>query len=541
MPAHARITPGRRAAAAGVAGAVLLALTAALAPGSGALAQRTVLPVVETESFPVGSGDVADDSAIWRDPVDPARSVVVADSKSATRGGIGVFDLSGRLLQFLQAGRIGNVDLREDVPLGGSGVVLVGANNRTTGALEFWTLDPVTRTLTPVTARLLPTMPRNYGFCLYRSPVTATLYAFVTQDGGPLLQQYALSDAGGRVDATLVRTLTVGATSSSQSEGCVADDERGLLYVGEEDVAIWRYGAEPGDGTARVAVDRAGAGRLVKDIEGLALTYGPGGTGLLLASSQGDSTVAVYRREGDNAFVTSFAVAANGSVDGVTATDGVAAHAGDFGAAFPGGLVVVHDATNTGGTTSNLKLLSLHEVTRTDVPITLTLPAVADTYLNTSSRTTAYGSATKLRVSPAQYTALLRFDLSSVPAGATVLSAVLEPYSPSAVASCRYEVHPFPEPWAERTVTAATAAAVPADVLGTSQPLLSGRWMPVPLPAAAVPAGGTVSFAVRGQPGCTTGYLSSRETSRPPRLVVTYGPAVSAAVTVTGGDATAVR
>ena len=511
-----------RVAAVAVVTAGLVVAATLVAPWSTAAAQRTVLPVAETQVFPAGSGDIADDSAIWFDPADPARSVVLADSKASTSGGIAVLDLQGRLLQFLAGGQIGNVDLRDDVPLGGGSVVLVGANDRTTSTLVFWTLDRATRTLTPVTAGPIPTVSRNYGFCLYRSPVSGTLYAFVTQDGGPTLQQFALSDDGGRVGATLVRTLTVGATATSQSEGCVADDERGLLYVGEEDVAIWRYGAEPGDGAARVAVDRAGAGRLVKDIEGLALTYGPGGTGLLLASSQGDSTVAVYRREGDNAFVTSFAVGANGPIDAVTQTDGVSAHAGDFGGAFAGGLVVVHDATNTGSGTSNLKYVPLHEVVRTDVPLTVTLPAVADTHLNTSSRNSSYGTTTKLRASPSQYTALLRFDLSSVPAGARVLSAVLEPYSPSAVAACRYEVHPFPDTWAERTVTAATAPAVPADVLGTSAPLLSKQRMPVTLPVDRLPAGGTVSFAVRGQPGCSTGYLSSRETSNGPRLVVTY-------------------
>ena len=56
------------------------------------------------------------------------------------------------------------------------------------------------------------------------------------------------------MDATKVRSFNVG----SQSEACVADDDLGVLYVGEEDVAIWKYGAEPTADTTRTAVDHVG-------------------------------------------------------------------------------------------------------------------------------------------------------------------------------------------------------------------------------------------------------------------------------------------
>jgi 3-phytase len=350
---------GTVVAVAAVAGAVGVGL----ALGSAAATARTVLPVAETQVFPSGSGDIADDSAIWVDTADPANSVVLADNKAGS-GGVATYDLAGRLLQYLPVGQVGNIDVRDGVPLGGRPVALVGANNRTTNTIMFWTLDRVTHALTPVSARAITTLTPNYGFCLYRSPVSGTYYAFVTQSGGGLLEQYELFESAGAVDARLVRSLAVG----SQSEGCVADDERGLLYVGEEDVAVWRYGAEPGAGAARVAVDTVGAGRLVADVEGLALTDGPDGAGHLIVSSQGDSTVAVYERGGDNAYVRSVTVGASGSVDKVSSTDGVAAYAGDLGGAFTGGLLVVHDERNTGADMSNLKLVPLAGVTDDDPP-----------------------------------------------------------------------------------------------------------------------------------------------------------------------------
>ena len=83
----------------------------------------------------------------------------------------------------------------------------------------------------------------------------------------------------------------------SQTEGCVADDERGDLYIGEEAKGIWRYSAEPNAGTKRARVDSTGPdGHLEAEVEGLALARGPARSGYLIASSQGDSSFAVYRR-----------------------------------------------------------------------------------------------------------------------------------------------------------------------------------------------------------------------------------------------------
>jgi 3-phytase len=277
---------------------------------------------VETQTFPGGGtfddGDIADDSAIWINRSDPARSAVVADDKDEVNGGIAVYDMRGMIVQFRHEGQIGNVDLREGFPLGGRNVVLVGANNRSSNTIMFWELEPATRRLTPITARSIGTVSPNYGFCMYKSPSNGRFYAYVSQAGGGQLEQYELFDAGGSVDATKVRSVDVG----SQAEGCVADDELARLYVGEEDVAIWRYGAEPSSGSDRTPVDHVG-GHVVADVEGLTLVYGAGGAGYLMASSQGDSTIAVYERTGGNAFVKRFPIAGSHGADAVSGTDGI--------------------------------------------------------------------------------------------------------------------------------------------------------------------------------------------------------------------------
>ena len=56
---------------------------------------------------------------------------------------------------------------------------------------------------------------------------------------------------------------------SSIVEGCVADDELGHLYIGEELKAIWKYGAEPDDGNTRIKIDKEipAGGHFIHDVE----------------------------------------------------------------------------------------------------------------------------------------------------------------------------------------------------------------------------------------------------------------------------------
>lgn len=334
----------------------LLVLTISLAStrqNTASQAQSTgIVPVVETDAFS-GSGDIADDSAIWFNTANPSQSVIIGDNKES---GIGVFDLSGKLLQFRSDGRIGNVDIRTDFQLGSETMILVGANNRTTATISLYKLNPTSRQLEPVGGSR-NTLNPNYGFCFYKSQQSNKYYAFVTQEAGGTVEQYELSASGVSINAVKVRTLNVG----SQSEGCVADDASGQVYIAEEDVGIWKYGAEPTAGTNRTAIDSVGGGHLTADVEGVAIAYGPDGKGYLFASSQGDSKYAVYDLA-TGSFIKNFSIGANGSIDAVSETDGISVYYGNFNTTFPQGIFVAHDADNSGGSTSNLKYVPLHTI-----------------------------------------------------------------------------------------------------------------------------------------------------------------------------------
>ena len=305
-----------------------------------------VVAAVETEPVRTG-GDSADDATLWVNPANPALSLVIGTNK---KRGLAVYELSGREIQFLADGQLNNVDHRDDFPLDGKKVSLVTASNRSNNSIAIYRINAETRRLENVAAEQVKTV-EAYGSCMYRSSKTGKFYYIVTSKLG-LMEQYELFDTGKGVSAKRVRQIKVG----GQLEGCVADDELGYLYVGEEDVGIWKYQAEPDAESTRIEVDRVRpGGSLVADVEGLTIAYESGGKGYLIASSQGNNTYAIYRREGDNTYVKSFRIVA-GTIDQVTETDGIHVTTANLGPQFPKGVFVAQDGADDKGK-QNFKLV----------------------------------------------------------------------------------------------------------------------------------------------------------------------------------------
>ena len=331
-------------------------------------AQATVRPTAETEPAR-SSGDAADDAVVWVHPTERALSTVIGTDKLA---GLSVFDLSGHELQFLPDGRLNNVDLRYGFPLGGLRVALVTASVRITDRLAIYAIDPNTRLLHDVAARPITVGLAAYGCCMYKSQSTGDVYFFVNSKTGEVEQWRLFDDGTGHVDAERVRAFDVG----SEVEGCVADDQNGYFFISEENVGIWRYGAEPDDHTPRLQVDRTGSGgHLTADAEGLTLFYADATSGYLLASSQGDSTFAVYDRAAPHQYRFSFRIGDNSAlgVDAVSSTDGIDVTNLDLGGAFSDGLFVAQDNSNPGAN-QNFKLVPWSSIANAAVPPLRTSP-----------------------------------------------------------------------------------------------------------------------------------------------------------------------
>ncbi len=329
------------------------------------------LPTVETPRTldtdrPVNAHELAGDSndpAIWVHPTAPEQSLIIATLKD---GGLASFDLDGQVRQVITpAGgyggqRFNNVDLIYDFSLDQQAVDLAVASDHENDTLAVFSLDPTARILSDVTsAKMTDTIfgmddgsRTAYGLAAYKSLETGQSYVFVSQrDGNQVAQLELVDDGSGRIEAHLVRTLTLplptGDPKDSQAEGMVVDEELGHLYLAmEEQTGVLKFPAEPDGGDTYTLIHPIDSPFFSPDIGGLSLYFGPNGTGCLLVSSQSDSTYAVLERQGSNAYVGSFAIGDHDTIDQANQSDGAAVINLPLGAAFPDGLMVVQDGAN---------------------------------------------------------------------------------------------------------------------------------------------------------------------------------------------------
>ncbi|MFD8972641.1 phytase [Streptomyces sp. NPDC059593] len=334
-------TPFGRAAA--LPAAALAALTFSAAPANAAVPSVTAT----VETAPVShSGDAADDPAIWVHPTDPAKSVVVGTDK---QGALEVYDMTGARIQRISGDYGNNVDLRGDIVVSADDEA-AGGN----GAMHIYRIDPATRRLTWLDD--VPTEVTAHGICLYTSTTSGKLYAFPNSTSGRV-EQWELAVNGSDVTATSVRLWDAG----SAVEGCYADETTGKLYLGEEDVGVWVYGAEPTAGTTRTKLDSTDSGgHITADTEGITAAGNR-----IYVSSQGSNGFTVYDRT-TGTHLGRFAVTNGTAADDCEDTDGIDATASNLGPAFPQGVFICQDGSNgTPGTSGNqnFKFVPLQTIT----------------------------------------------------------------------------------------------------------------------------------------------------------------------------------
>lgn len=296
-----------------------------------------VLPSVAT-AIVSRHGDAADDPAIWVHPTAPERSLVLGTNK---RAGLHVYDLEGRERQFLPSGRLNNVDVRQGVALGGQALDLAVGTQRDDLSLVVYRIGAEGHV--EEIARLRTDLADIYGTCLHQPRAGGLEVIANDQDGR--FERWRLQWQDGRIAGTRIQRFAL----KTQPEGCVVDDARERLFIGEEDVAVWALSLSPAAGLPdKPAMEKViGAGdRLKKDIEGLALYDGGAAGGqYLIVSSQGNSSYVVldavppYRVRG------AFRVGINADlgIDAVSETDGIDATARALGPRFPRGIFVAQD------------------------------------------------------------------------------------------------------------------------------------------------------------------------------------------------------
>jgi myo-inositol-hexaphosphate 3-phosphohydrolase len=301
----------------------------AAAPGAKAIIE----PRAQTE--PVArQGDAADDPAIWRNPADPAGARILGTNK---KQGLLVYDLNGKQLQLLEVGRLNNVDVRQDVTVGGRKLDVAVATQRDDNSVMLFAIDAGGK-VTPAGA-FNTGLEDIYGMCLYR-PADGGLEAFINDKDGSFLQYRIEAGADGKgMSGKLLRRFKVG----SQPEGCVVDDRNERLVLGEEKRGVWTVSAR-GDAPAKLSMIMPVGPQLVADVEGMGLYHGEKGD-YLVVSSQGDNSYVVLDAKAPYRVRGSFRVGYNlaAGIDGTSETDGLEVSSANFGGPYAKGMLVIQD------------------------------------------------------------------------------------------------------------------------------------------------------------------------------------------------------
>lgn len=304
----------------------------------------------------------ADDPAIWIHPTTPAKSVVIGTDKE-TSGGLYVWDMTGKQIQYVALGRPNNVDVRYGMKVGGQLIDIAVTNSRSNPKqIKVYKINPVDGTLTDITTNsgiLTPELDDPYGVCLYQRPSDGAMFVIESTQSGAKsnLHQYRLEDDGnGKVKGTYVRTFGNNMIRR-YVEGLVADDELGYVYASDETYAIRKFYADPARGNDDQIIAFGFGDGITGDREGLAIYKCPNGLGYLLASNQSGTDVKVYRREGDDGDPHQHTLLTTIKTNGSSSTDGLDVTNRPAAGSFSKGFLVTHHAPG-----KQFKLYSWEEI-----------------------------------------------------------------------------------------------------------------------------------------------------------------------------------
>lgn len=281
-----------------------LAFGAILCGTTGCKTENTtaiIKPVIVTEPVKYDT----DDPAIWINPTDPAKSLVIGTDKDAD-GALYVFDLNGKIIQnkvVKGLKRPNNVDIAYGLILNGKPTDIAITTERMTHKLRIFALPemkPIDNGgIEMFVGETGPEYRDLMGIAIYTAK-DGKMYAIVGRKNGPLkegyLGQYLLGDDGkGNVKATLVRKFGV-YSGKKEIEAIAVDNELGYIYYSDEQVGIRQYYADPEKGNQQLAL--FGTTGFKVDHEGISIYKLTDSTGYIQVSDQGANRFQIFSREG---------------------------------------------------------------------------------------------------------------------------------------------------------------------------------------------------------------------------------------------------
>lgn len=369
------------------------------------------------ETTPIPEGyETTDDAAIWVHPKDTSKSLVLGVSKNKIKegayAGLGIYNLQGEELRFIKGDRLNNVDLRYSFRFKNKKFDIAAASNRDIKGVSLFLINaqgkiPYVESIS-LNDSLGKLKEEPYGLCMAKwnksffifMPMksgkvfqyeviegdslqvnyikTLDLRKYVTREYDKILNSVTITDLMAEKELSgqeLIDTLVKKLSKRFQLEGCVSDDLNQTLYVGMEQLGVFKFEMNKKLNNPKLILKvkhskydnvkipfKYNEPRITNDIEGLSLLQISKERSYLFVSVQGMDEYAIIRQK-DNKYLGSFK--SHYKNDDVTQTDGIAVSAHSLGEDFKSGLMVLHDHHNTENGTlkkANYKFLSLEKI-----------------------------------------------------------------------------------------------------------------------------------------------------------------------------------
>lgn len=304
--------------------------------------QILVKPVYTTDSVIHDT----DDPAIWVNPADPAKSLIIGTDKDA-EGALYLFDLKGKAIDSLIVRGIqrpNNVDVGYGLDLGDRTVDFAVTGERMTSKLRFFSLPDMKEInaggIEVYQNETGPDFRDLMGVALFQDKTSGKNYVIAGRKNGPTdgtyLWQYEILGTNGEIQLNLVRKF--GAYSGNKEiEAIAVDAGLGYIYYSDEGVGVRKYNADPEKGNEELAFFAQEG--FSDDHEGISIYTLDDTTGYILVSDQGSNLFHVFPREGSDSnpnehkLITTIATS-------TISSDGSEAISSALGPDFPHGLFV---------------------------------------------------------------------------------------------------------------------------------------------------------------------------------------------------------
>jgi 3-phytase len=291
-----------------------------------------------------------DDPAIWLNPSDPAKSLVIGTDKDED-GALYAFGLDGRVVHVAaNLKRPNNVDVEYGFAYQGASVDVAVTTERFANKVRVFRLPE----LTPIDCGGIDAFTGEaerapMGLAVYKRLSDAAVFAIVGRKSGPTngyLWQYRLADDGsGCVRGAKVRAFGFW-SGEGEIEAIAVDDALGYVYYSDESRGVRKYRADPASPDAPNELAFFATDGFAGDREGISLYTLTDGTGYILVSDQQADQFHVFPREGSGGNphahprLKVFKTRTRGS-DGSDVTSAA------LGSAFPRGLFVAMSEDGT--------------------------------------------------------------------------------------------------------------------------------------------------------------------------------------------------